>query len=165
MERLYVVRHGVAVEYGTPGVADDDRPLTEEGERKFRQAAKGLKRLGLEVDRVVTSPLPRARRTAEILVEVLGSDLHLEEEPRLRAGSSASEVGRWLSSRTEERLAIVGHNPWCSDLVELLTTGAERGSSCLCELNKGGVAALRATGDEGWKLDWLATQGLLRRLR
>ena len=90
--------------------------------------AKGLKRFGLEMDRVVTSPLPRARRTAEILVEVLGSDLRLEEEPAAERRERAPRRSAvWLSSRTEERLAIVGHNPWCSDLVELLATGAERG--------------------------------------
>ena len=31
MERLYIVRHGMAVEYGTPGIADDERPLTDGG--------------------------------------------------------------------------------------------------------------------------------------
>ena len=53
-------RHGLAVEPGTAGVADDERALTEDGRRKTRSAARGLKRLKLGVDTILTSPLPRA---------------------------------------------------------------------------------------------------------
>ncbi len=60
MERLYIVRHGIAVAHGAPGYRDEDRPLTSKGQRRARQVADGLKRLRARVDRIVTSPLPRA---------------------------------------------------------------------------------------------------------
>ena len=73
MTDLYIVRHGIAVEPGTPGIPDDERPLTAKGEKRMRQIAQGLRKLDLKLDRIVTSPLPGRRTTAEIIAEVLGS--------------------------------------------------------------------------------------------
>jgi len=47
MTELYVLRHGIAVPHGTPGIAEDDRPLTPEGEKRMKQIGKGLRRLDL----------------------------------------------------------------------------------------------------------------------
>src|SRR3954470_5009214 len=104
MIRLYLVRHGIAVPHGTPGIADDDRPLTDEGEKRMKQVAKGLRHLGVQPDRIVTSPLPRARRTAEIVAEVLDLESALEDADALRAGNSAASIREWLHSRPEPNL-------------------------------------------------------------
>ena len=64
--RLLIIRHAAAVERGTPGLGDDDRPLTPKGKSRFRAAAKGLARIVARPDVLLTSPLPRARQTAEI---------------------------------------------------------------------------------------------------
>ena len=58
MTRLYLLRHGIAVPHGTPDIPDDERPLTSEGEKGVRKVARGLRRLGFKLDRIVTSPLP-----------------------------------------------------------------------------------------------------------
>src|SRR4051794_40169906 len=86
--RLFLLRHGLAVPHGTEGFDDDDRPLTEKGERRFRQVARGLKRLGLKLDKVVTSPLPRASRTAEIVADVLNVAYLLEDSESLGPGAT-----------------------------------------------------------------------------
>ena len=70
--QLLIVRHGIAVERGTPGIPDDDRPLTPEGEKKFKQAARGIARALDKPYAILTSPLPRAHRTAELLAEAFG---------------------------------------------------------------------------------------------
>jgi phosphohistidine phosphatase len=161
MERLYLVRHGIAVPPGTPGIADGDRPLTPRGRRRTRRVARGLEALGLEVDRIVTSPLPRALETAEIVAAALGLDDVLEMSDALAAERSAGAVAEWLATRGEGRLMLVGHNPWISDLVGLLCTGEPRGA---IELRKAGVAALAGLEGGAYALDWLARPGLLRRL-
>src|SRR4051794_19229019 len=153
MNRLYLLRHGIAVAHGTEGYADDDRPLTAKGERRAREIAKGLRDLGLELERIVTSPLPRARRTAEIVADVLGLDDLLESAEELRAGNDAPSIKRWLDTRTEARLMIVGHAPAFSDLVGLLATGKPEP---ICVLRKGGIAAFNNRGDGRLMLDWLA---------
>ena len=64
--KLLLIRHATAVPRGTPGVPDDDRPLTSGGKAKFLVAARGLARVTRRPDTLLTSPLPRARVTAEI---------------------------------------------------------------------------------------------------
>ena len=73
--RLYIVRHGIAVPHGTPGVAEDDRPLTKDGIKKTRQAAEGLRAIECFPEIILSSPLPRAKQTAEIVLDALGKPI------------------------------------------------------------------------------------------
>src|SRR3954470_23422405 len=111
MERIYLVRHGVAVPHGTPGVREDERPLTPEGELEMTKIASGLKRLKVKPDRIVTSPLPRAKRTAQIIAGVLGREDKLEIADVLSSGSPPGAMKEWLGGRNESRIMLVGHNP------------------------------------------------------
>ena len=161
MTHLILLRHGIALPHGTPGMLDDDRPLTQDGEERIKQIAEGLRRLKLGIDAVFTSPLPRARRTAEIAAEVLGLEDRLEDTDALRVGRSAPSIRSWVEARSEARVMIVGHDPSFSDLVGLLT-GAT-GNPSTFALKKGGVAVFRC-GPRGYCLEWLATPRLFRRL-
>jgi phosphohistidine phosphatase len=164
MNRLYLVRHGIAVPHGAPEFPDDERPLTPKGERRVRQIAYGLKRLGPKIEKILTSPLPRAYRTAEIVARVLGKPDLLETADALHAQESADAIAGWLSTRTEESLMLVGHNPSLSDLIGKLVTG-DAGNH-LCELRKGGVAALVSRPDDPSRMtiEWIARPRLLRRM-
>jgi phosphohistidine phosphatase len=166
MKDLYILRHGIAVEPGAPGIPDDQRPLTPKGIKRMHQVARGLRRLDLKLDRIITSPLPRARATAEILAEALDAEGLLETVDVLRAGTDAATVGNWLRARSEDRVMIVGHNPALTDLVTLLVLGATRPQPQVCELKKGGIAALKPStiAPERFELVWVATPGLIRRL-
>jgi phosphohistidine phosphatase len=162
MRSLYLVRHGIALPHGTPDIADDDRPLTEQGRKRMRDVARGLARLEIHVERIISSPLPRARQTAEIVADVLDFPESLEFADALRVDRSASDIAQWLSNRSEESLMLVGHNPSLSELVGFLTLGEPRS---VVDLRRGGVAALTQAGPAaGYTLDWLARPRLLRRL-
>jgi phosphohistidine phosphatase len=130
----------------------------------MRQIGRGLAAFGLELDRIITSPLPRARRTAEIVAAKLGMSARLETSKVLGADSDARTIRSWLRERTESRLMIVGHNPALSDLVGLLVLG-EPGRLPIV-LKKGGMAALSSSALSGqrYNLDWFAPPGMLRRL-
>jgi phosphohistidine phosphatase len=164
MNELFVLRHGIAVPYGTPGVPEDDRPLTRKGEERMKEIGRGLAAIGLEVDRIVSSPLPRALRTAEIVAIELDLADRLETSDILSAGSDVMAIRDWLRTRTDERLMIVGHDPAFSDLVGLLVLG-ETGRLPL-ELKKGGIAALLASEPSPplFKIGWIAPPRLLRRM-
>jgi phosphohistidine phosphatase len=166
MRELYILRHGIAFPTGTIGVPDDERPLTPKGERRMRQIGRGLCALGLglELDLIVTSPLPRACRTAQIVAAELDLSDHLETSAVLAAGSDAQAIADWLRERNEDRLMIVGHNPAFSELVGLLLVG-EVGLLAF-ELKKGAIAALSASPHTGhrFRLDWTAPPALLRHL-
>ena len=162
MTELYLLRHGIALPHGTPGMPDDERPLTPEGEKHVKQVARGLRRLDLGLERILTSPLPRAKRTAEIVADVLDLAEILETADALRADRDARSIREWVLTRRESTLMLVGHNPSLSDLIGLMITG---GSSPLpVELRKGGIAALSATANGRMQLDWLARPRLIRRL-
>jgi phosphohistidine phosphatase len=164
MNELYIVRHGIAVAPGTPGVADDVRPLTPKGEKRMKQIARGLAKLDLKLDRIVTSPLPRARATAEIIAGALDCRARLETSSVLKAGAAAASIQRWLRERNEENLMIVGHNPGLSDLISLLVLGAT--GPLICDLKKGGIASLAraAVAKDRFDLIWIATPRLIRGL-
>jgi phosphohistidine phosphatase len=162
MPRLFLLRHGLAVPHGTEGFEDDERPLTEKGERRVRQVARGLKRLGLKLDKIVTSPLPRAAKTAEIAASVLKLDYLLEDSEALVPTASAGSIRDWLATRGEARIMLVGHNPNLSELLTLLLTGQP--TPVVVELRKGGVAALRDDPTGRYHIDWLSRPRLVRRL-
>jgi phosphohistidine phosphatase len=164
MTELYILRHGIAVDPGTPGISDDERPLTAKGEKRMRQIGRGLRALDLKIERIVTSPLVRARATAEIVARELDLRNHLETANVLQTGSSAAAIKRWLRGRPEERLMIVGHNPTLSDLVSLLVIGSEH--PLVCDLKKGGIAALAlaAAGADLYHVAWIAPPRMLRTL-
>jgi phosphohistidine phosphatase len=165
MTELFILRHGIAVPHGTPGIPDDERPLTSKGERRVREVGRGLAALQIEVERIVTSPLPRALRTAQIVARELGLLDKLETAKILSAGADPHSLRNWLRERSEDRLMIVGHNPDLSDLFGLLILGGV--GRFPFELKKGGLAALTATPKTGthFQLEWTAPAGLLRRLR
>jgi phosphohistidine phosphatase len=160
--RLLIIRHATAVPRGTPDMPDDERPLTKRGERRFRLAAEGLARLMKRPDTLLSSPLPRARRTAEIAAKAWGK-VEVEEEPALAGGSYnqiATALGRFPAEST---VAIVGHEP---DLSGLL--GRLLGSSKPERLafKKGGAALVDVPGplNEGGVLVWYMPPRVLRRL-
>jgi phosphohistidine phosphatase len=134
--KLLLVRHAAAVPRGTPGIADDRRPLTPKGKAKFMVAAKGLARIARRPDALLTSPLPRARTTAEILGRAFRR-IEPTIEPAL-AGESLEAIVAALGSRAHgATVAIVGHEPTLSALLARML-GAAHGERLA--LKKGGAA-------------------------
>ena len=110
--RLFVVRHAEAA----PGEPDDLRPLTDAG----RAAARALGEVlaAENIDAVVSSPLLRARETADAIARAAGLDATADE--RLAPGATADEI-RALAPEHGETVVVVGHQPDCSEIVLALT--------------------------------------------
>ena len=160
--RLLIVRHAVAVPRGTPGIPDADRPLTPEGEKKFKKAARGLARALDRPDEILTSPWSRALRTAEIAAEAWGKLAPKKTEAL--AGGSFEDLAAVLEGYPAgATVAVVGHEPHLSALLARLL-GASKAERV--EFKKGGVALVEVTGplaDGGRLLLFLAPK-LLREL-
>ena len=122
MIRVYLVRHGIALDHADRGdLPDDDRPLTAKGRRRFRRAARAFARLGEAPDFIFTSPLIRAAQTAEILAGALkAGDVGVLEElrPDGAIGKLLAEAGRRV--KDGQGVALVGHDPQMSQLVAAL---------------------------------------------
>jgi len=147
---------------GTPDIPDDERPLTRAGEKKFRQAARGLARVTDRPDALLTSPLPRAARTAELSAKAWGK-ITPTDTPAL-AGGELPEVMKAIEEHgADATVAVVGHEPQVSELLGRLlgTDNAER-----LTFRKGGAALVEVTGSlaEGGRLVWYLTPRLLREL-
>ena len=123
---LYILRHGIAVEPGSPGYAKDaDRPLTPEGERKLGQIAEAMEALDLTFDLILSSPCLRARQTAEIMAEVFHARKKLEFTDNLTPGASPKKLVELLNGLTPqpEDVLLSGHEPFLSGLISLLVSG------------------------------------------
>lgn len=109
---IYVVRHGIAEERGSDWPDDDQRPLTDRGIRQIRQSARGLNRIGVVVDVVLTSPLVRARQTADVLVSVLDPAPSIRVVDSLAPGAAHATLVDDLAKQARRRhIALVGHEP------------------------------------------------------
>ena len=90
---LFVIRHARAAARGHRWPDDDLRPVTDEGRTRFLDVVRGLARLGVSVDRVVSSPLVRARDTAHLLAP-LARDPEIVVVDALRPGGTPAGVMR-----------------------------------------------------------------------
>lgn len=143
--RIYLLRHGIAVDHDTPGYArDSERPLTPEGRRKTRLVAKALAGLEARPDVILTSPLVRAHQTAEIVTTVLRLKRRLHLCDHLAGGGDAKRLIAEINRRHGQAnsIMLVGHEPDLSSLASLLLTGSARAAAI--ELKKGGVCVLEA---------------------
>jgi phosphohistidine phosphatase len=110
---LYIIRHADAQPLGEGSIQNDaDRPLTTEGHAQCVSLAKSLQRQGVHLDCIITSPLLRARQTAEGLLEHLAApkpQLHICDQ--LAPGGRRKKLTRFLCSFDSSSIAIVGHMP------------------------------------------------------
>jgi phosphohistidine phosphatase len=160
---IYLVRHAIAAERGDEYPDDTKRPLTRQGAAKMQKGARGFATLNPGVELILTSPLVRARRTAEILAAVLGPDAALELCDELAPGRSPASVSRTLGGYTScHVVALVGHEPDLGELAAWLI-----GARDPIPMKKGGIARIEVPafppGRTG-RLIWLATPRMLRAL-
>ena len=162
---LYIVRHAIAVEAGTPGYEDDSqRILTDKGRKKMVRIAQGLKELEESLDLILTSPYLRATQTATILRKVfnLKKDKVVETEHLTPMGYVDQLIHEINEKYGElERIAVVGHEPSLSTLVSVLVAGEPELS---LTLKKGGVCRLSVGSLQYGRcatLDWLLSPSQL----
>ena len=158
---LYLIRHAIAEEENASG-EDSQRELTDKGAKKMRLIAKGLRTLGIEFDRVLTSPYIRAQQTAEILADVFKMKKSVSVSENLTPmGDPDLLLAEINENYTVNSLAIVGHEPYLSTLVSLLTAD---GAPVEMTFKKGGICYL-STDDlhhtRKATLEWLLTPGVL----
>lgn len=146
---LYFLRHGKA---GSARAADDDaRELTTGGEDALRSAAPLWRRLNLRPDIVLSSPLPRALRSAELFCEAVGG-IPIPDD-RLRPGASWPDLGQAMAAYPDaRRLMFVGHEPDLSSAI------AELSGAASVRMRTGGMACLEFYGipePGGGEIAWL----------
>ena len=160
---LYLVRHGLAEERGEAWPDDAKRPLSESGTTRTRKAARGLARLEVTLDVILTSPLVRTRQTAEILAAAFDDRPTIVAIESLAPGGSVTATLADLEKQSRRsRIALVGHEPGIGELAARLI-----GSEHPLEFKKAAVCRIdvnRLPPSEPGFLRWFVTAKMLRSL-
>lgn len=149
--RLYFFRHAIA-EDGRADLTDYERKLTDKGIAKTRRAADVMKALGIEPTHIYSSPLIRARQTADILAGAMGIAVEIRDE--VGPGFNLAAVTQLTNDLDRDaQVVFVGHEPDFSSTVSALTGGG------WVVMKKGGLARVDITGNEPLRgeLVWLIT--------
>jgi phosphohistidine phosphatase len=160
---IYIVRHAIAAERGDDWPDDSKRPLTEQGISKFKEAVGGLKELDATIEEIFTSPLVRARQTADLLAAGVRGRPTVKVLDALSPGQPPATVMAQLAKVAKRRcIALVGHEPDLGELAAYLV-GARRP----LPFKKGGICRIdlaslstKAAGT----LVWFVTPKILRKL-
>ncbi|MFT5476533.1 MAG: phosphohistidine phosphatase [Planctomycetota bacterium] len=143
--RLLLIRHAAAVDIAR---SDAERELTPAGMAEFAASVRGLKTLDLSLTRVLHSPYLRAAQTAELCRPLLSNP---EAQDAIEPCEELADVpsSRLLRHLTdaEASIALVGHEPWMSELLARLTVGDVTHAGRL-GFRKGSVAVLQ--GEPKW---------------
>lgn len=158
---LYLVRHAIAAPRGKEWPDDDKRPLTARGVSRFKEVVEGLRALGVELDEIFSSPLVRARQTADLLAAGLQGKPAVRILDALAPGQEPRSVLAQLSrAARRRRVALVGHEPGLGELAAHLI-----GAGRALPFRKGGVCRIDVeslTSRRAGALTWFAPPRLLR---
>jgi phosphohistidine phosphatase len=159
---LYLVRHGIAAERGDDWPDDTKRPLTTTGVSRFREVVDGLVWFGVGLDEIYSSPLVRARQTADLLSAGMDGKPPVRTLDELAPGHEPSRPLVELARRVKRRrVALVGHQP---DLGEL--AAALLGTPRALPFRKGGVCRIdvdRLGSSTTGSLIWFLPPKILRK--
>ena len=163
---IVIVRHGPAADRDPSRWPDDQqRPLTSDGKRSTRKAAKGLATLHPTIDKIVTSPAARAHATAEILRNVLDVEAELETWSELEPDTAPGPILERLQRLSRKRgICVVGHEPTMGELLGLSVTGE---SVPIARFSKAGAAQIVFPEEPrpgAAEIGWVLTRKQLERL-
>ncbi len=139
---IWILRHAKAEE-GGPALSDEERALTPAARKRMRAAARTIARMEAKLDAILTSPLRRARQTAEPVARALDRRTELIETVSLAPGADPADVLREIEKGGFSRVLLVGHMPHLGRLLAYLITGR---SSPAIEIKKGSLARIEFEG-------------------
>lgn len=159
--QLYLVRHAIAAPRGEEWPDDAKRPLTPEGMTRMRRAARGLAAFDDRVDVVLTSPLVRARQTADILAGAFAPPSSVVVAGALAPGGALADVLPEIVKHARKGpVAVVGHEPGIGELAAHLL-----GMGHALEFKKGAIARIDVRGLGATSTDPQAAKRMTAALR
>jgi len=134
---IYLMQHGPSFSKDV----DPDESLTPDGEARIATAGRGLKRMGLRVDVIVSSTKKRAWQTACIVAEHLGFEPEkILQTDLLKPMAAPEESIRFLKQHEAARAILVaGHLPSLAEIASMLLT---EGSKATIHFERGGIGRI-----------------------
>lgn len=116
---LVVMRHGKSD--WSVDASDQDRPLTDRGRSQAAEAGRWLEEHGGVLDLALVSPAERAHAAWVLASAELSEPPPLRSEERAYTFDGLELMALVRSLEDEHRVVLVGHNPACEEMLELLT--------------------------------------------
>lgn len=162
---LVILRHGEAGKR-SPSVSKDlERGLTASGRKEIEDVANSIDGLKLVIDKIATSPLTRARETAEIVAKVLKKQKELEVWDELKPEAETADLYRRLSNlKGESSVLLVGHEPYLSDMTSELISGGRKSRILLKKAGMAKVVVDFLAPKPSGELRWLLTPRQIKRM-
>ena len=149
---IYFLRHANAGEPKLNPAKDEQRPLDDLGVEQSHIVGCALAALQLKLDAIISSPLVRAKQTAEIVAGEIGHEDKLITDDALRPEASYDGFQQLLARhKDKDAIMVVGHNPSLTEFLNQLITGDAREA---VELKKGAVARVDKEGRKPSVLKW-----------
>ena len=163
---LYVLRHGEAGKRLAAGSKDSERALTVAGAKEVEKIADALARLGIKLDLVATSPLARARQTADMVAKKLKIKKDsLQEWDELKPeGSRLKLYERLARVKPEASVMVVGHEPYLSSMISELVFDGQKGRIVLKKAGLARVDVISFKPKVKGELRWLLTPKHMKRM-
>ena len=146
--KLYLIQHGEAVSKDV----DPDRPLSQEGKKDVKNIAKFLKKSGISVSKILHSGKTRALQTAEILVQIILNNGHIEAIDDIGPNDSIEDFIETIPT-LETNTMIVGHLPFMAKLVTSLAADYE--DPPLISYQPGSVVCMAQDDNHNWQIQWM----------
>jgi phosphohistidine phosphatase len=146
--KLYLIQHGEAVSKDV----DPDRPLSPRGRKDVEIVASFLKKSGISVSKILHSGKTRARQTAEILVQIILNNGHIEVIDDIAPNDPVESFVETIPT-LETNTMIVGHLPFMARLVTSLTADYE--DPPLVAYQPGSVVCLEQDDNHSWQIQWM----------
>lgn len=154
--KLYILRHGEAAEHSDPRFKENERPLTSKGIQRTKQLAHALREMDVSFDKILSSPLIRAKQTAEIVARGITKPVDLTEA-LTPSGNMKSLIEQIAMIRpVPGNVLLVGHEPYLSGFISFLCLG---NADLPVKLKKGALCRLEVEHLICGKcatLEWLA---------
>ncbi len=160
---IHLLRHGIALDREDPrSPPDPQRPLTDKGVVRTRAVSTALRRIGLEIDAILTSPYLRARQTADIVHDALAPEVPLKQVSSLVPDGEPAVMLKTIVGKKFDAPLCVGHAPSLDALVAYVV-GCE---GPVLRLKKAGLCSLfvHRAARGGGRLHAVLPPGILRGL-
>lgn len=152
--KLYLVQHGDAL-----GAEENpERPLSEKGRGDVEKMASFLARSGVRPAHIIHSGKARARETAVLLAQTLGTGGLVEETDAPLGPNDATDPLIGLIDGWDEDVLIVGHLPFMGRVASHLLIG--RPDVTMVSFEPGAIACLENNSGEQWTLAWMIRPSL-----
>jgi phosphohistidine phosphatase SixA len=161
---IFILRHGDANSDSKKITDDSKRSLTEAGIKEIENVCRFFEEFDIKIDHIFSSPLKRAKQTAQIILKDQRAKMTEIEE--LKPEGNPDDTCKKIIKQNHSSILVVGHNPLLVDIINHITSSQKQIASNI-SLKTGGLAKIKITSVEPrltGHLEWLLAPKIIRKV-